>query len=712
LSLFNLRQFWQTVVRSWRSGRADLLPGDDSWGRDQTQFAPPEYGEYIARSVGVYACVTLRADNLRALPLRLYKGQGEKRKEVTTGRLYELLQKVNPFWSLPDLVEYTEHSLSLWGRCFWALERGATGKGTPTEIWWLRPDRVRVRVSASGYISGYVYEHQGTRIHFDASEVIFLRYANVLDEFNGLSPIAAARLSIDLGTAGLKSNQRLFDQGMQLGGIISPVDKDTQWSKESARGLEDMLTKRFKGMDKAHKWAVLTQQINAQALGVNPKDAEFLGQMRWSLADVCRVYRVSPILVQDTTDSTYSNYEQALKALWELTLVPEANRIANAITEQLLPMFPGEADTVEFDVSGVKTLQEGEDSRWTREQGQIAAGAMTINEWRRDRGKKPVPWGDVWWAVGSRTAIDAPDDTTQPEPPAPPATGDPAEPAARALSLIVSLLAWEFGGEQHATAWKAFDSEATKHEAAWAKVTRGLFEDQEAEILAALEGNGKGYTSKRVHSNPFDKAGWVRRFAEAGVGLLRTVVKDAGKKVYAELGIGGAFDVAAPQVTRFIQERAQRFATRVNDTTWDRLKTSLADGEASGETIDQLKVRVSDIMRGRIKSDSETIARTEVIGGLNGGALEAAKASGVVKSKRWLAALDDRTRDTHAATHGEVVPLDADFSLGGPAPGQIPDPAESINCRCTLVFEVDDSKRFSPDTLKGLREFARNGHTS
>jgi SPP1 gp7 family putative phage head morphogenesis protein len=193
--------------------------------------------------------------------------------------------------------------------------------------------------------------------------------------------------------------------------------------------------------------------------------------------------------------------------------------------------------------------------------------------------------------------------------------------------------------------------------------------------------------------------------------LIRATLADAGGKVWGELGVGGSFNVQSPAVTKFIQTRAQRFAERVNDTTWHMLRDSLAEGEKAGEALAELEKRVIAVMEGRIKSSAETIARTEVIGGLNGGALESAKASGVVKAKKWLAAIDTMTRDSHIATHGEEVPLDDNFSLGGPAPGQIGIAEEDINCRCTVTFVVDEGKGFRPDLVSGLRAFVANGHS-
>jgi HK97 family phage portal protein len=696
------------AAKAFKLGSAVVDPTWSGFGKSQDDFAPEVYGSYAATSVSVYACVNLRSTALSALPLKLYKGQGDARKEVTAGPMVELLQRVNPYWTMSQLLEMTEQSLALWGQAFWILERGTTGKQPPKEIWWARPDRMKLVPHPTDYIGGYIYEGRaGEKVPYTADEVIWFRLPNAMDEFAGLSPIAAARLSIELGRDGLKANHNLFRQGMQGVNIISPANPDITWGKEKVEGISQMLSKRATGEKNAHRSLVMGHQLKSEPLGISPADAQFIEQMRWSLADVCRVYGVAPLLVQDLEKATYSNFEQALQAFWTLTMVPQANRIAATITERLLPMFPGAAEEAAFDLSGVSALQEKEDSKWVREQGQLAAGAITINEWRKGRGLPEVAWGSAWWAPMGVSPVENAD---QPEPPAPvmPPEAPPAESAEKALRLIASLKAWEFNGDQHAAKMKAFDDQAEGHEDDWAAMCRKLFEDQEAAILADMDDSAKAVT-KRRGGNPFDKSEWEARFADEAIDPLKVIVTDAGGKVYGELGIGGRFNVASPSTTKFIRQRAQRFAESVNRTTWDRLKTSLADGEKAGETIDQLKERVKTVMRGRIKSDAETIARTEVIGGLNGGALQAAKDSGVVKAKKWLAAIDNRTRDTHIETHGEEVPLDADFSLGGPAPGQIGDAGEDINCRCTLTFVVDDGKRIRPGAIAGLKAFVANG---
>jgi uncharacterized protein with gpF-like domain len=146
---------------------------------------------------------------------------------------------------------------------------------------------------------------------------------------------------------------------------------------------------------------------------------------------------------------------------------------------------------------------------------------------------------------------------------------------------------------------------------------------------------------------------------------------------------------------RFLEGRAQRFAVEVNDTTWNELQTALGEGMTAGESIPELAERALAVMEGRIRSTPGTIARTEVIGANNGGTLLAWEQSDLVEEKTWLAALDDRTRDTHIDAHGQTVKLNEDFKVGagkGPHPGAIGIAEEDIACRCAMIAGLKEQR--------------------
>ncbi len=405
---------WHQLFNRWPVGPADVLAWDSQLGH-RDEYSPAEYGDYIATSNDVYACINLRARHMGSLPVRLYQGDDEDKRAVTSGQAFDLLRMVNPFWTFSRLMRMTELSMCLWGESFWAVERPRFGQ--PREMWWLKSDRVHPVPHEDRYLAGFKYESlSGEILDFAPDEVIWHRYPNPLDEFAGLSPLAAARLAADTSSAMQKSNRNLFSQGLQLGGVITPPNDRMTFSQEQAEELERGLQSRFAGTDKAHKWAVLRFEAQMQQMAVTPKDAEFVAGMNLSFRQVCKAYGVPPPLLGDMEHATLANVRELQLSLWMDALVPDAMFYADDLKEQLLPMFrqvgrgaPRQPDHIEFDFAHVPVLQEAKTATWDRDRQALEVGALTINEWRRKQGMPAVAWGDVWWAPVNKAAVDGPE---------------------------------------------------------------------------------------------------------------------------------------------------------------------------------------------------------------------------------------------------------------------------------------------------------------
>lgn len=160
-------------------------------------------------------------------------------------------------------------------------------------------------------------------------------------------------------------------------------------------------------------------------------------------------------------------------------------------------------------------------------------------------------------------------------------------------------------------------------------------------------------------------------------------------------GLGVAWNLQDPEVTADLLARDNRLRGVV-DTTWEAVQTAIVDGEMAGEGIDAIAKRIGGVFSQAKGYRARMIARTETIGAANAGSFRGAKASGVVGSKVWLAAVDHRTRSTHVSADGQTVGLDEKFSVGAARMDYPGDPsggaAEVVNCRCTMLYErsVDD----------------------
>ena len=391
-SAVDARAFGGTIA-SVDAGWGDSYGGydGDDWGRET------EAADYLRLSPAVYMATRYRSQKLASVPLQFKRvGKGGQKTLVTSGSLVEIMARVNPYWTAARLFEMTELSLCLRGVSYWLLDRGQGGGREPKEIWWINPDWIKP-VRGGDYIKSFAFDTGSGRVEYlDPDEVVWFRYPNHANEFGGLSPLDAARIIADTGSAALTSNRKMFSQGMQLAGFVAPANANDTWTKEQGEAIEASLSKRFSGKGNAHRWAVLGRQMAFQALTVSPKDIEFIALLKWSFEDICRVFGLSPDLLGG--ERTYANAAEARLAFWQDTMGPECSFFSNELTEQLLPLFPGQADVAEFDLSGIDVLQELEASKWAREKEQISAGAILVNAWRESKGLKPVPWGDDWWA--------------------------------------------------------------------------------------------------------------------------------------------------------------------------------------------------------------------------------------------------------------------------------------------------------------------------
>ena len=143
------------------------------------------------------------------------------------------------------------------------------------------------------------------------------------------------------------------------------------------------------------------------------------------------------------------------------------------------------------------------------------------------------------------------------------------------------------------------------------------------------------------------------------------------------------------------QEAVRRRIRNVTETTRRQVINAVDNGYREGLPLPEVAASIRSIIPAIARYRADAIARTETHGAANYGSNEAAKLTGLPLRREWLAAQDERTRESHAAADGQIVSVDKAFDVGGSAlmyPGDPAGPAEEvINCRCTLGYIVDDA---------------------
>lgn len=263
--------------------------------------------------------------------------------------------------------------------------------------------------------------------------------------------------------------------------------------------------------------------------------------------------------------------------------------------------------------------------------------------------------------------------------------------------------AWPaYGSPEHVAMWRAVVDKQEPHERKLVDLMDDLFERQMRSMLDQMGGRSQRATLADLRKM-FNMGRWVREFRTAIRPHLRSILEDSGNELFGKLPGGDVFDPDAPNVVKAMIAQSHEFASTINQETWARLNRTLGEGINGGESLRDLMARVQTTMTGMTskappltwegdtgQSRAELIARTETTRAWGDGAHQAAMQSDVVDAKKWMSAIDARTRSAHASAHGQEVAKAKPFVVGGEEgqyPGDSSFSAGNVcNCRCSVSY--------------------------
>lgn len=202
----------------------------------------------------------------------------------------------------------------------------------------------------------------------------------------------------------------------------------------------------------------------------------------------------------------------------------------------------------------------------------------------------------------------------------------------------------------------------------------------DARPVAALVASPGGEPFDLVTFNLFDEAAWVAAVERHVADAVTDVVVDAASGQPFTQSLKISDDAVAAAVRRHVG-RLRDVAPELRQSVASTLETAVRNRTPLDDTIRNLSET-----GGLSPVQAESWATNELTAAANGG-LQAAW-NGVVPFKRWSAVGDTKTRETHLAASGQIVPTGQDFEVAGVNAEYPGDPrlpvGERINCRCTL----------------------------
>lgn len=335
-------------------------------------WTPRDYAalarEGFLKNAVVFRCVRLIAEAAGSVPLLIYKDG----RELDEHPLLRLLARPNPRQSGAAFLETLIGHLLVAGN---AYSEAAIMDGVPRELHALRPDRMKVVPGPDGWPEAYDYSVGAETVRFrqdvnTVSPILHLAFFHPLDDHYGLSPLEAAAQALDVHNAASNWNKALLDNAARPSGALVYSGPDgANLSDDQFERLKDELESQFSGPRNAGRPLLLDGGLDWKTMALSPKDMDFIQAKHGAAREIALAFGVPPMLLGIPGDSTYSNYQEANRALWRQTVLPLLARVLGDVAHWLSPAFGTEVLRLEPDLDRIEALSSEREALWRRVEG-------------------------------------------------------------------------------------------------------------------------------------------------------------------------------------------------------------------------------------------------------------------------------------------------------------------------------------------------------
>jgi HK97 family phage portal protein len=337
------------------------IDGEAHWTR--RDFAALSREGFLRNPV-VYRCVRLLSETASAIPWLLYEGEAE----LAEHPLLSLLDRPNQRLSGPAFLQALYGYLLLSGNAYLELVTGGGAK----ELHLLRPDRVRVLADSTGWPAALEYR-QGSDKRIiplegdgEGARALQISLFHPLDDHYGFPPLEAALAALDIHNAAGRWNKALLDNSARPSGALVYAPKEGgNLTEEQYERLKTELEEGYSGPRRAGRPLLLEGGLDWKAMGLSPKDMDFIQAKNAASREIALAFGVPPMLLGIPGDNTYSNYQEANRAFYRHTVIPLVSRTARDLSVWFAGIF-GPGLRLWYDADQVDGLSGERDALWAR----------------------------------------------------------------------------------------------------------------------------------------------------------------------------------------------------------------------------------------------------------------------------------------------------------------------------------------------------------
>ena len=357
-------------------------PFTGAWQMNRECFGP--HGIFSA----VYACIAIISSDLAKLPPRIVRRNPDGSKGAHENHpAQRVLWYPNSYQTRVDFWGQFMASCLFTGNTYVLLLRDE--RGVINQMHILDPRRVKVLVGDDGSVFYQIGQEKLAEFLegdiIPARDILHHRLLTLTHPLLGITPLYAAGVSAMTGQTIQTNSHAFFANMSRASGVLTAPGKI---SPELATRLKTEWDTNFKG-GQMGRTAVLGEGMKWEPLTISASDAQLIEQLRWSVEDVARCFRVPSYMLTDASKVSFKNTEQLARNYYSQTLQYHIESIEARIDQA----FSLAGDVYcEFDLTALLRMEL--DARMAAYREGIQSGVLTINEARRMEELSPMEGGN------------------------------------------------------------------------------------------------------------------------------------------------------------------------------------------------------------------------------------------------------------------------------------------------------------------------------
>lgn len=323
----------------------------------------------------VYRSVRLIADTIGALPLKTYRDVGGKREQVPS-----LLDNPGGDFVTP----YTwKQTVAAYGALHGAapLLHAYNGAGSLAALIPLHPSHVGVEWDKEAQQRRFTVTIDGQERLYGPEDLTYVIFFT-LDGIRGVGPLGLSRNVIGTAIAGDTAAARMFQNGLLIGGLVTPKEDMTeQQANDALVGLRAKMT----GTRTAGDLVMINAALQVQPWTMTAEDAQFIESRQYGVEEIARIFGVPKELLSAAGATSWgSGIQELVRGFGRFTLPAYTTPIEEALSGLLSnPRF------AEFEMAGLLQGTPAEEIDLLIRQ--MEAGILTRDEVRAIRNLAPLP---------------------------------------------------------------------------------------------------------------------------------------------------------------------------------------------------------------------------------------------------------------------------------------------------------------------------------